>query len=157
MNSTQQSATSSTTPQSDRAKVVQHLKSMGGIKRMAGMLGIRSLAKGLAEQDRNEAAENAAVRKVWGYDQPPQSGDDMGDQFVAGDQMVEHHHHVIQKSSSLGKLALAAAIGGPLAILAWKLPEILKPEPAPVVQPETQVIREPGTDESWRIGEVVVE
>ena len=65
-------------------------------------------------------------------------------------------YNITHGASSLGKLALAAAIGGPLGILAWKLPELLnRPEPTPVVQPET--IHEPGTDRDWKLGEIVVE
>lgn len=155
MSSIKQSETSSTTPpRSDRDKVVQHLKSMGGIKRLVGLMGLESLEAGLEEQAANEAAENAAIRQAaWGYEQPPESSDEMGKEFVAGDKTsIHHHHHVAPRASSLGKLALAAAIGGPLGILAWRLTEP-KPEPAK----PAEVIHKPGTDRDWRVLEPIIE
>lgn len=157
MNSTAQSAPSSTKP---RDKVIQHLKSMGGMKRLTGMLTLRSLSQGMTEQHRLESAENAYIRRVWGNDQPPEAGDDMGDEFVAGDKTSVHHHHVTpaKQPSMIGKAITALALASPFvagAIMAPSIIDALKPDP--VVETQTQTIIESGSDRDWKLGEIIVE
>lgn len=88
------------------------------LETLTGLLGIRALTHHQSETEKNQRAENAAVRKrVWGSDggtSGSESGDDMAGSTILGD--VTHPAPVIiaggqQQSSGLAKTLAGLAIG----------------------------------------------
>lgn len=130
------------------------------LETLTGLLGIRALTHHQAENEKNQRAENAAVRKkVWGSDGTAGgSEDDMAGSTILGD--VTHPAPVIiaggQQSSGLAKTLAGLAIGalipsaGVGGFLASRIMEHV-PASQPSQQPSTTVIQQAPVQEAERV------
>ena len=136
--------------------VKDYLRKQGRLKLWAGGPGHQAIEDNHDLQQRNLAAEDAAVRRqLWNEDQSSPTEDDEMRQTILGDQTTTHIHQAAT-SGGLGKLASAALVAGAIAtgvggtlavpfILNWLKPNVVAPvTPAPPVYDPKEPILLPG-------------
>lgn len=113
----------------------------------AKTIGIQGLQAGQQESERNQRAENRAVRqKMWGNDGEESEGDVGGHTYLGDVQypapiIMQQPAPAPQKSSILGPLLLGAlAATGPVGAGAALLMSQMQKAPAPAVQPAGSVV-----------------
>lgn len=107
------------TPQKTPAdRVVSFLDKKGKLELMTGLIGLRGLAFGQKQQEKQQASEDAFVRRtLWGETaETKEAEDDVGGHTILGD-IVQQPPVIIagqQQSSGLGSLIGAALVGASL-------------------------------------------
>jgi len=105
------------TPQKTPAdRVVSFLDKKGKLELMTGLIGLRGLAFGQKQQEKQQASEDAFVRRtLWGETaETKEAEDDVGGHTILGDIVQQPPVIVTGQSSGLGQLLGAALAGASL-------------------------------------------
>lgn len=101
------------TPKTPTDRVVSFLDKKGKLELATGMVGLRGLLFGQKQQEKQQSAEDAFVRrKLWGECPETKEAEDVGGHTILGD-IVQQPPVIVtgQQSSGLGQLIGAALVG----------------------------------------------
>ena len=142
-------------PPEAKSKAISYFEKMGKLNLLTGVMGINQLKRNQQEQQRNQEAESAWVRKTQ-WDDSGDEGEQMGDQNILGD-VTNPAPIVIQGGgnggTSLLTLALGAALGGGGIWLGQQLSKPVIPATQPAaVQQQIQPVANQDTTTTTMIG-----
>lgn len=109
----------SSTPKTPTDRVVSFLEKKGKLELATGLIGLKGLSFGQKQQEKNQAAEDAFVRRtLWGETKETkqdEAEDDVG-HTILGDNIVHQPPVIVtgQQSSGFGQLLGAALAGASL-------------------------------------------
>ena len=105
------------TPKTPTDRVVSFLDKKGKLELATGMVGLRGLLFGQKQQEKQQSAEDAFVRrKLWGECPETKEAEEVGGHTILGD-IVQQPPVIVtgqQQSSGLGSLIGAALVGASL-------------------------------------------
>ena len=130
-------------------ETIDYAKKRGRLELLTGLLGISNLKHTTQQNQMNQEAENAFVRKkAWECEGSPEGSEEM-QQTVLGD--LQTTTHITNQPSSIGKLLLGAgllATGVGTSIGGYLVADAIKNKPVPIVQeaPEIPKVEDTDTD-----------
>ena len=103
------------TPKTPTERVISFLDKKGKLELATGMVGLRGLLFGQKQQEKQQSAEDAFVRrKLWGECPETKEAEDVGGHTILGDIVQQPPVIVAGQSSGLGQLIGAALVGASL-------------------------------------------
>lgn len=120
-----------------KMETVRHLKQMGLIKRLTGLLGYSALEDGHDESMENRRAESRAARRLWGKDRVADEADDMR-QNILGDVTITNPSPPPSTPSALpkllGPLLIASGLSGGLVGAGLIVADAVKSRPVSSIE-----------------------